>query len=205
MAARYFILVFLCFGSCVCLGQFQMPRIDIDLKLHQALIPAENNQNSRSSLNVLATTNLQFGAHIQINQYFAAGWIYSGSFRGSGYNTVDFKGNIFKDGDSKAITSMNGPELRISTGRAGKWRPYLSLNYFNLQVVEDKGSFRFSTKVSAIGGSIGIMRRYGNHLYWNVFEAGVKKLSEKLFWADSGTNLMIELKTGFTYNIGKRK
>jgi hypothetical protein len=57
--------------------------------------------------------------------------------------------------------------------------------------------------MSAYGASIGIMRRYGNHLYWNVFEAGVRQLSEKLFWGDSA--FLLEIKTGFTYNIGKKK
>jgi hypothetical protein len=205
MAIKNSIWVVLVFASGVCLAQFQIPRIDVEIKASQVLLPASDNQNSQSSLNVIATTNLLFGAHVQINQYLAAGWFYSSSFRGSGYNSTNFKGNIFKDGDSKAITSMNGPEIRVSTGRAAKWRPYLNVNYCNLQVVEDKDAFRFSTKVTAIGGSIGIMRRYGNHLYWNVFEAGVKKLSERLFWADNGTDIMIEMKTGFTYNIGKRK
>lgn len=205
MAIKNSIWVIFVFASEVCLAQFQIPRLDVEIKAEQILLPAANNDNSQSSLNVIATTNLLLGAHVQINQYLAAGWFYSSSFRGSGYNNIDFKGNIFKDGDSKAITSMHGPEIRISTGRASKWRPYLNVNYSNLQVVEDKGTFRFSTKVTAMGGSIGIMHRYGNHLYWNVFEAGIKVLSDKLFWADTGTNIMIQVKTGFTYNIGKRK
>jgi hypothetical protein len=43
----------------------------------------------------------------------------------------------------------------------------------------------------------------GNRLYWNIIEIGGKNLSQKLFWSQNG--IFIEVKTGFTYNIGKRK
>src|SRR5258706_7144754 len=198
------VLLFFCFFSVACLAQLRLPRIDIEAKVHQTLIPAGSDKGS-SSLKAISTANLLLGAHVQINQNIAIGWIYSSSFKGSGYNTVDFKGNIFGNGDSKASTLISGPDLRISTGRASKWRPYLSINYSNVQIVEDKDSFRFSTKLTAIGGSFGIMRRYGNHLYWNVLEVGVKKMSQKLFWGDQDSGMLIDLKMGFTYNIGKQK
>ncbi len=204
MVSRFAILfISLISFSTLGLAQFRMPRIDVEVKIHQVLIPGNGDQNSPSSLKAISTANLLLGAHVQINQYFAVGWYYSNSFSGSGYNTVDFKGKFWAKGDSKAMTQLSGPEIRISTGRASKWRPYLILNYSNIQIVEDKESFRFSSKLTAIGASMGIMRRYGNHLYWNVLEIGGKSFSEKLFWADASG--LIDVKMGFTYNIGKKK
>ena len=199
--------VFLFFASIMAFAevtaQLSLPRIDIESKLTQNIVPGNQGDNNAYPLKALETTNLQLGVHWQIKQYLALGWIYSGSLRGSGYNGTDFKFNFGK-GDSKALTSFSGIDLRLSTGRANRWRPYLSLSYGKAEVVEDRGSFRLASKTNAFGGSLGIMRRMGTHLYWNVLEASVKIFSKKMFWADDG-GVMMELKTGFTYNIGKKK
>jgi hypothetical protein len=184
----------------ICLAQFQLPRIDVEAKLSQVVLPGDN--YDQYTLRALETTNLHLGAHWQINQHFAIGWVYSNSFRGSGYNVNDFKFN-FGNGDSKAMTMFSGPDLRISTGRARRWRQYLSINYSKAEVVEDKGSFRYAQKTNAFGGSIGVARRMGNHIYWNVFELGAKGLTDKIFW--SNMNFVFEIKMGLTYNIGKKK
>lgn len=186
--------------STIGLAQFQLPRIDVEVKLNQTVLPGDN--YDQYTVKALETTNLLLGAHWQISQHFGLGWIYSNSFRGNGYNVNDFKFN-FGNGDSKAMTMYSGPDLRISTGRAKKWRQYLSINYCKLEVVEDKGSFRYSQKTNAFGGSLGVARRMGNHLYWNVFELGAKGLTDKLFW--SNMNFMFEIKMGLTYNLGKKK
>jgi hypothetical protein len=182
------------------IAQFQLPRFDVELKATQIAIPADQTQTL--SLKSLETTNLHMGAHVQINQHIALGWFYSSSMRGQGYNYEGFKFK-FGNGDSNASTLLYGPDLRISAGRARNWRPYLSLNYSFIQVVEDRGSYRLSTKSTAFGESIGLMKRFGNHLYWNVLEIGMRQLSQQLFWAD--TKAFLEAKMGFTYNIGKRK
>src|SRR5882672_3042273 len=120
-------LFFISFISLSTIGfaQFQLPRIDVEAKLHQTLLPGDN--YDMYTLKAMETTNLLLGAHWQISQHFAVGWIYSNSFRGTGYNVKDFKFNFGK-GDSKAMTLFSGPDIRISTGRAKKWRQYLSLN-----------------------------------------------------------------------------
>jgi len=201
MANRIYILFFLSVSvSTIGHAQFQLPRIDVEAKIVQTVLPGDN--YDQYTVKAIETTNLLLGAHWQINQHFAVGWVYSNSFRGSGYNVNDFKFN-FGSGDSKAMTMFSGPDLRISTGRAKKWRQYLSINYGKAEVVEDKGSFRYSQKTNAFGASIGVARKIGNHLYWNVFEVGAKGFTDKIFWANNG--FMFEIKMGFTYNIGKRK
>jgi hypothetical protein len=197
----FFVVIIFAIGQAN--AQFVLPRLDIEAKVSQIVIPGNNQDNNLYTLKAIETTNLQLGVHWQITQHVAVGWIYSNSMRGGGYNSTNFKFNFGK-GDSKAFTSLNSFDLRLSAGRATKWRPYLSINYGRAEIVEDKGSFRLADKTTALGGSIGTMRRLGNHLYWNVIEIGAKTFSDKLFWADTG-NVMLEVKTGFTYNIGKKK
>jgi len=73
----------------------------------------------------------------------------------------------------------------------------------HLEVVEDKGSFRYAQKTNAFGGSIGVARKMGNRLYWNVFELGAKAFTDNIFW--SNMNFMFDIKMGVTYNLGKKK
>jgi hypothetical protein len=201
MPSRIYIIFFLFVSiSTIGLAQFQLPRIDVEAKVSQVVLPGDN--QDQYTLRALETTNLSLGAHWQINQHFALGWIYSNSFRGSGYNINNFKFN-FGNGDSKAMTMFSGLDLRISTGRAKIWRQYVSLNYGKAEIVEDKGSFRYSQKTNAIGGSIGVARRMGSHIYWNVFELGAKAFTDKIFW--SNMSAMFEIKMGLTYNLGKKK
>jgi len=180
-------------------AQISLPRFDIEAKIAQSVLPGGDKEDG--TLKAMETTNIVLGVHWQITQNVALGVISSNNLRGSGYNNKDFKFN-FGAGDSKAVSAYNCIDLRLSTGRAARWRPYLNLNYGKAEIVEDKG-FRLAAKTNVIGGGIGIMRRYGNHLYWNVFEASYKSFSQQLFWAD--VSFMVEIKTGFTYNIGKRK
>ena len=99
---------------------------------------------------------------------------------------------------------MYGPTVRISSGRIKNWRPYLNLSFLAVEYVEDKGGYRQAHKTNAGGVGIGIMRRLSNKLYWNVLELSGNILSEKIFWLTE-SNLIVEAKTGFTYNFGKLK
>jgi hypothetical protein len=201
MLNKAFTVSFIILLSQVALAQFQIPLLDVEVKASENLFPG--NDNPPYTLRAIETTNLHLAAHVQINQHIAIGWIYSSSMRGSGFNDPnDFKFN-FGGGDSKALTLFTGPDIRLSAGRAVRWRPYLSVNYCKAQIVEDKVNYRLADNTSAIGGSFGLMRRMGNHLYWNVFEIGGKVLQSAPFW--SQRNAILDIKTGFTYNMGKRK
>ncbi len=99
---------------------------------------------------------------------------------------------------------MNGPDIRFSTGRIKNWRPYLSLNYMDVEFVEDRGGYRLANKTKAFGAGIGFMRKLGNKLYWNVLEVNGHFLAEKVYWY-TNSDVILEVKTGFTYNFGKQK
>jgi hypothetical protein len=202
MLYRILILIAALFSFNMVNAQFQLPRIDLEVKVSENISPG-GGDNQQYSLRALETTNLHLATHIQINQHIAVGWFYSTSIRGNGYNAPhDFKFN-FGSGDTKALSFFTGPDIRISAGRATRWRPYLSINYCKAQIIEDKGTYRLATNVNAFGGSFGIMRRMSNRLYWNVIEIGGRKLSQKIYWQENG--FLLDLKMGFTYNIGKKK
>ena len=171
------------------LAQFRLPQVDVDIKGMLSFFDAQtNNVDNTFSLSV------QGGAHIQINQYIAVGGYYGRSFMGKvKYNEG---GSSSTDYDTKLL--IYGGDLRLSTGRSAKWRPYLVLSYGKLEFVE-KQSINLAMSATTMGANAGIMLRLGNNLYWNVVEVGGKILSDKIYWLDS--DFMPEAKTGFTYNI----
>ena len=85
-------------------------------------------------------------------------------------------------------------------------RYYLSVNYGQVELVQDNEIYRTAGKSNAFGGSIGMMRRLSNNLYLNIIELGVKVMSDEIFWFNTTKDkFIVDAKTGLTYNIGKRK
>lgn len=186
------------------LAQFRLPPFDVEVKVAQALIPTFNDNNSATiKLDFLEATSIYGAAHLQIGQHLGIGWLYSRSFRG----TVRYSTNNNTQtppAAENAFLLVNGPDLRISSGRGKKTRWYLSLNYTQVEFIDEKVGYRLAHKTNAFGGSIGIMKRLSNTVYFNIIELGAKAmLGEKAFWLNS--DLMLEAKTGFTLNFSKRK
>lgn len=197
------ILVVVLFFSSVSLSnaQIKIPTFDVELKVHQTLIPGDGEDDG--SLEFVETTNFYGGAHVQINQHIAIGGFYSRSFRGA----AAFTTNSGDDhSQTQAFQLQKGLDLRFSTSRAKKWRHYLSVNYSQVELVQDNEVYRTAGESKAFGGSLGTMRRLSNNLYLNVIELGVKVMSDEIFWFNaSQAKFIAEAKMGLTYNIGKRK
>ena len=184
-------------------AQFRMPSFDVELKVHQQLIPGDGRNDGE--LKFLETTSYYGAVHLQLGQRIGVGVFYGKSFRGT-------EGIAYADGRSdqqwEALTAVQGIDLRLSAGRARKWRPYLSLVVGRLEVVEINDSYRMAGKSALYGLNLGIMRRLGNKLYLNVIEIGAKYINDKMFWFDNegpGSYPMIDAKMGLTYNIGRKK
>lgn len=197
---RYLIITVFFFGCMDAIkGQFRLPIFDAELKIHQNLFPGNGQFNG--DLEVLETTNLYGGAHVQLNQYIAIGAFYSRSFRGVSQVRYN-EGHQRYD----ALFLQKGLDVRFSTSRAKKWRKYLIIQYSGVEIVQDKEVYRLGGKTKTFGGSVGVMRRLSNNLYLNVFELGVNVLSDKIFWfGNSPSNFYLNAKMGLSYNIGKRK
>lgn len=203
MTFKPIILIAFLLVSCESLinAQLKIPTFDVELKVHQALIPGDGEGDG--SLEFVETTNFFGGAHVQINQYVAIGGFYSRSFRGA----AAFTSNGGDDySQTQAFQLQKGLDVRFSTSRAKKWRHYLSVNYSQIELVQDNEVYRTAGKSNAFGGSIGTMRRLSNNLYLNLIELGVKVMSDEIFWFNaSQAKFIAEAKMGLTYNIGKRK
>lgn len=192
----FYTLVFV-FAAALASAQFRLPQFDVELKGQQNLFPGNGGDGS---MDFFETTNIYAGAHIQIGQHFAIGGFYSNSFRGADR----YSGNN-SSASKKGLLLLKGLDFRLSTGRSKNWRKYITLNYSKLEFVEDNIDYRLATKANAIGASVGIMRKLSNALYLTVIELGVKSLSDELFWTGSSNKILIDVKVGLLYNIGKRK
>lgn len=183
-------------------GQLKIPTFDVELKVHQTLIPGHGDNGA---VEFAETTNIYAGAHIQVNQHVALGGFYSRSFRGT--SKIHFPDNSSIQRD--VLFLQKGLDVRLSTGRAKNWRKYMSINYSQVELVQVGESFRLADKSMAFGLNLGFMRRLSNNLYLNVIDLGCTVITNDIFWFDTepDTNFypIFEAKMGLTYNIGKRK
>lgn len=200
MVNRWFIFFLLTLASINGVAQLKLPTFDVELKIHQNLIPGDGQHDG--DIKFVETTSFYGGAHVQINQYVALGVFYSRSFRGAA-------GISYNDGNSdqtaEVLQLQKGLDVRLSTGRAKKWRKYLSINYSQVELVQVNEAYRLADKSNAFGASLGIMRKLGNRLYLNVIDLGVIVMTDEIFWLGNSNKVIINTKIGLTYNIGKRK
>ena len=195
------------FGMLLCAGvgqaQFRLPPFNVDIKVAESLIPNNaDNQSASYNLDFLEATSVYGAAHLQFGQHIEVGWMYSQSIRGK--VKYSSNGSQSAPGSEKASLLVYGPDIRFSTGRGKKTRFSLSLNYTQMEFVDDKVSYRLAHKTNALGAGIGIIRRLSNTIDFNIIELGAKAmLGEKAFWIKS--DLMLEVKTGLIFNFSKRK
>ena len=186
----------------VSVAQFQLPRFDVEVKGGIAVLSADQTIDKSYYVKHVFTTNLMAGAHWQLNQNIGIGWIYAKSLSGKlGYDA----GGGTAPADENIYMMMNGPDIRISTGRTKKWRPYLSLNYLTFEFINQKNGFRLATSTKSFGSSLGIMRRISNKVYWNVIELSFHALDKDAIYWLTKSDFFAEAKMGVTVNFGKRK
>ena len=193
MVNRWSIFFLLTLASIHGVAQLKLPTFDVELKISQNSIIGSGDVQL-----FVETTNFYGGAHVQINQHVALGGFYSRSFRG-----VTDNGN--SDQKAEALQLQKGLDVRLSNGRAKKWRKYLSINYSQVEIVQVNKGFRLAGKSNAFGASLGIMRKLSHNLYLNVIELGVNAMTDEIFWFNTSDKIIIHAKMGLTYNIGRRK
>jgi hypothetical protein len=185
-------------------AQFRIPTFDVELKANQHISPGRGNIEDK--LRHFETTNIHGALHIHFGQRLALGVFYSKSFRGEAVYTYG-EGSA-PDVRRDLLMAIRGIDLRLSAGRARRWRPYISGTVSRIELVQDNVVYRVAGKSAMYGVNIGVMRRLSNNLYLNLIEIGGKYINDKMFWFDdngSGGALMVDAKMGLTYNFGKRK
>jgi len=191
-------------------AQFKLPPMDIQFK------PGGNFINGDSDNQQLAAIDLTGSFYIHVNQYLAGGIFLTRSVFGeyfdegnvevgtskgafsSGFNQSDFDGNYQNDAD----ILIYGFSVRLSTGRVGKWRPYLNLNYFKFEVVNHFENFNFSAESNGFGVDLGLMLKLSDKFYLNLIEGSIKKLQDEIFFMGEDLTLF-QARIGVTYNFGK--
>lgn len=107
---------------------------------------------------------------------------------------------------------LYGAKLRLSTGRAPKFRPFTEISYGKLEMQVEKDIYRIASSTTFIGWSIGLMIRAGSRLYIILPQANVRFRSNGFYFeAESDYTFnakyaeLLELCAGVSYNIGKKK
>lgn len=189
------------FSTVTSFAQLSLPPFDVELKGSVSVFPGQGNVSSSGTIERIQTFNIHGAAHWQLNQNIGIGWFYCRSVNGGVYTHGD-NGTKSKTSDAQMLAT--GPQVRLSTGRGKTWRPYMTVNYCQLELINDLEGYRLANKSKAVGGSIGIMLRLSNKVYLNLLEVSYRKILTEAFWFPSNSQ-MIEAKTGVTVNFGKRK
>lgn len=172
-------------------AQFRLPQFDVEAKGAFSVWKLNGDNKQHNSIDIIQFISWQGGAHIQLNQRIAIGGFYSRSFSGK---------VAYKSGEkSDAQVLITGIDLRLSGGRSARVRPYLSVNYSKVEFLQSLSGINLANRTNAVGATLGLMRKLGNNLYWNIVEVSFKKLNHPVFWLD--VDFVLEAKTGFTYNL----
>ncbi len=179
-------------------SQLRFPPFDIELKLHQSFFPGPGENDG---LEVFEATNLQGGLHLHISQHLAVGGFYSQSIAATAKYSEAWGSTQTRNG----FQLVKGIDVRLSTGRAKKWRSFIALNYSQIEIIEDNENYRFAAKAGSFGASLGIMRKLGNKLYLNLIELNGQVVSDPPFWFNTDTDILVGAKMGLLYNFSRRK
>ena len=136
-----------------------------------------------------------------------------GAFASSGvYSTSNYKVKYSHGEASYGGThSLYGIKLRLSTGRAPRFRPFAEINYGKMQMVMEKDIYRLANSTTFFGLSMGLMIRAGSRLYIVVPQINLRFRSNGFFFEAPNDYLFsdyspfVEYCAGLSYNIGKKK
>ncbi len=136
-----------------------------------------------------------------------------GAFGSSGvYSTSNYRVKYFSGEASYGGThSLYGIKLRLSTGRAARFRPFAEINYGKMQMDMEKAIYRLASSTTFFGWSMGLMIRAGSRFYIVLPQINLRFRSEGFFFEAPGDHLFgsyapfAEVCGGLSYNIGKKK
>ncbi len=198
------LLILFCLAGPIAAAQFRLPSMDFSLKAGYLNILDEYNIGTQNYSYLYESLFVQGEVNFHVGQHLAVGYFHNRTAIVSNYHSEENSGgNNNADLDAKHL--MHGLNVRFSTGRSSKLRPYFQAKYILFEAVVDLGSYRIATDATAASVGAGLMLRLGNRLYLNLVEAEFGKLlkSNDVLFRDKGSFLL--LKTGISYNIGKKK
>ena len=164
----------------------------------------DSNENSYSYSAPLLYGELNWNItqHIAIGAFASAGV----------YSTSNFKVEYFSGEASYGSSHfLYGLKLRLSTGRAPKFRPFTELSFGKLEMDMEKDVYRISSSTSYFGWSLGLMIRAGSRWYIILPQINLRFRSNGFFFETPGDHMFgsyepfAEVCAGLSYNIGKKK
>ncbi len=136
-----------------------------------------------------------------------------GAFGSKGiYSTSNYKVN-YSSGDASygGTHSLYGLKLRLSTGRAPRFRPFAEINYGKMQMVMERDTYRLANSTNFFDLSMGLMIRGGSRLYIVLPQINLRFRSNGFFFEAHNDYLFssygpfAEVCAGLSYNFGKKK
>lgn len=188
------------------IAQLSIPSIDFQLKGGVGVLPdAKDSYDYPFSY----TAPILYGEiNWHITQHFALGAFGStGVYSQSNYKVESLSGDASYGGSH----SLYGLKLRLSTGRAPKFRPFTEINYGRLDMYMEKDIYRLASSTTFFGWSMGLMIRAGSKLYIVLPQINLRFRSKGFFFENPNDYLLsdyspfVEYCAGLSYNIGKKK
>jgi hypothetical protein len=188
------------------MAQISVPSMDFQLKAGvAALLESQDsyeNQYTYIAPSLYAEINWNITQHISIGAFGSAGV----------YSTSNYKVK-YSTGDASygGTHSLYGLKLRLSTGRAPRFRPFGEINYGKMEMVMEKDIYRVASSTTFFGWSMGLMIRAGSRFYIILPQVNLRFRSNGFFFEDPSDYMFgsyepfAEVCGGLSYNIGKKK
>lgn len=202
------IFLFLSF-SALCtyaFAQISIPPIDFQLKGGVGVLAGAKdsygNPFSYTAPILYGEINWNITQHIALGAFGSRG-VYSQS----NYKVESMGGDASYGGSH----SLYGLKLRLSTGRAPKFRLFTEINYGKMDMYMEKDTYRVASSTTFFGWSAGLMIRAGSRLYIVLPQINLRFRSEGFFFEEPNDYLfsdyspLAEVCAGLSYNIGKKK
>ncbi len=183
-------------------GQFRLPSFDISIKPVYLGVTDAYRTNGRDQNFMYESMGLQGEIHLQISQQLAIGWVYNRSAYAN-YHEKDSGGGSVVDKDGQHL--YYGLDLRLSGGRASKYRPYIQGKYYWMEIVVNQTGYRTAAAWNGVAGGLGLMRRVNNKLYINLIEVEVNMIMPSDAVMFQRDDVFPQFRAGLTYNFSKRK
>ncbi len=183
------LLIVLCCSllASFCNAQFSIPSMDVKLVGGASIIPMPN--VDFEGVVFSGELNIHINENIAVGPFFSKGV------------SMQFLG---EKEDYEADQWIYGIQVRLSTDRSHKIRPYLNLNYYKSEFIVDYENFRTAGETSGYGAGLGLLIRLTNRIYLNAIDLSIKKPSEELFLLP-GADFVIQAHAGVSYNFGRKK
>jgi hypothetical protein len=206
---KIFISLSFCMLAILATAQISIPQIDFQVKSGVgALMDVKDsyeNLYSYSAPILSGEINWNITQHISLGAFSSIGPYAKSNFKMENY------GNSGKSSYG-ATHFLYGAKLRLSTGRAPRFRPFTEISFGKLEMQLEKDIYRLASSTTFIGLSFGLMIRAGSRLYIILPQANIRFRSNGFFFEAPNEYLFnakysefIELCAGVSYNIGKKK